>query len=84
MTKSQRAQVVELLRCAADGLTPTSDGAWTDALVGLDASLEVEMVATHWFVSVLRERSPRLPDDPEIGRFVYLEAALRVEEGWTP
>ncbi len=38
MTNRQRAQVVELLRCAADNLTPTSRGAWTEALDGVEAT----------------------------------------------
>ena len=91
MTKRQRAQVVELLRCAADGLLPTSTGAWTDALDGLDTDFEIEMLATRAFSKASDESG--LPygldrvlvgEDCEIGRGLYLEAALRVELGEWP
>jgi hypothetical protein len=82
MTRKQRAAVVELLRCAADGLTPESTGAWTDALNGLDVTFDVEFIAARAFMSVLRK--PPRRRDCEIGRRAYLEAAQRVEDGeWT-
>lgn len=80
MTRRQRAQVVELLRCAADGLSPTSRGAWTDALDGLDVTFEVEMKATRAFADVADGRAFKKRECEE-GRAIYLEAAQRVEEG---
>ncbi len=82
MTKRERARVVELLRCAADNLSPTSKSAWTDALDGLDVSLGVEMSATRAFGVVADGRE--LTRGSDLGRALYLEAALRVELGEWP
>lgn len=84
MTKRERAQVVELLRCAADNLTPTSDGAWTDALDGLGVELGVEFAATRAYAAVADGRILVGGFDIELGRSLYLEAAARVEEGSWP
>ncbi len=84
MTKRQRAQVVELLRCAADNLTPTSRGAWTEALDGVEATLSVEMSATGAYGTVANGRLLTGGIDHELGRHMYLEAALRVELGEWP
>jgi hypothetical protein len=81
VTNRQRAKVVELLRCAADNLSPKSRGAWTDALKYLDVAFEIEMMATRAFAEVAKGR-PAL--DCEMGRSWYLEAALRVEQGARP
>lgn len=81
MTKRQRSQVVELLRCAADGLSPRSRAAWTDAINALEPSWPVESKATEAFFGVLEAGAL---DDCEKGRWTYLEAAARVEEGWVP
>ena len=78
LTKRERAQVVELLRCAADNLSPTSRGAWSNALDDLDVTFEIEMAATHAFSDVAQGRSAK---NYEEGRSWYLEAALRVEQG---
>jgi hypothetical protein len=70
-----------MLRCAADELSPTSTGAWTDALVGLGVTLEVEILASSAFFAAL-DSSVLL--HCEEGRAVYLEAAARCEEGSWP
>ncbi len=84
MTKRERAQVVELLRCAADNLTPTSRGAWTDALDALEAEMVVELAATMAYGEVADRRVLIGGVDIELGRALYLEAAQRVEEGSWP
>lgn len=87
MTKRQRVQVAELLRCAADNLSPISTGAWTDATEGVGPSCAVELLAHEAFHDVRGARAI-LDDgsdvDVELGRWTYLEAALRVEQGEWP
>ena len=83
LSARQRAQVVELLRCAADGLSATSTGAWTDACDGLDIGIKIQMFAISAFV-VVAGWGQFSSAEWEDGRAAYLEAALRVEEGSWP
>lgn len=73
MTKKQREQVVELLRCAADGEKSLRE--MEDAL---DAPRKLTMIALHAWDVAYREL-----ESHEYRRSCLL-AAQRVEEGWTP
>lgn len=86
LSKQDREQIVELLRCAADGLSPTSTGAWTDALNAIEPTGTVEFAASHAFGDAEDEFDIPLFESLECeqGRHIYLEAARRVEEGAWP
>jgi hypothetical protein len=77
MTKKQRAQVVELLRCSAD-VNRFYVAAY--ALGGLQPANEVFHAAWDAFVGI-HGRAPGYWNNP---RKAFLEAALRVEEGSYP
>lgn len=76
MTKRHRAQVVELLRCAADA---GMDGETPVGLLsaGDEFSVEVNDLAWDAYYSVRTEEPGRF-------RLELLEAAARVEEGSWP
>lgn len=88
MTKKQRAQVVELLRCAADG-RPAGIG--LNGLFGASDDLGIE-TALHndaWEALFdVRQVQGEFGCDRSVVDEAYrrrlLEAAQRVEEGWTP
>lgn len=79
MTKRQRAQVVELLRCAADGSDPRRHEGINGLILAakqLDADTLTELAArdAYW------EIRPFQCLDYEQCRSLLLEAAQRVEE----
>lgn len=92
MTKKQRAQVVELLRCAADWAAK-GNTVWLDIVAvdlrASDKTLEQSRAVGHAvadmepFVSE-RLRCERSVMPPEWSVRVALEAAARVEEGSWP
>ena len=82
MTRHQRAQVVELLRCAADAVARgwTSGAALSDASDELGSpyfkyAVRCEQTVTRW---------PVWPAEGEARIAALLEAAQRVEEGEWP
>lgn len=98
MNKRERAQVVELLRCAADlAVQGNKDSALGDAARALDLIvmpwLRGPKSDGHWS-SLIRHDGPLQDGDGSTGdlrlisgtgyEFCLLEAAQRVEEGWTP
>lgn len=96
MTKKQRAQVVELLRCAADACALNRGHVWFDVVANLiGASDAVVEIAREASIEVMDEpvfRDERfdcsqrgldvMPNDWNLR--VALEAAARVEEGSYP
>ena len=86
MTKRQRAQVVELLRCAAD---EHRSGIGLNGMFGPDAELKTQKAAWCAIDAVHKagHRDVPVPSDAradENYRHVLLEAAARVEEGSYP
>lgn len=91
MTKKQRAQVVELLRCAADDdVNGTAAG-----LVGMFGAVyeTLSSCRVEWLAWKILDAVPipaKAYERPmagcrdEVYRARLLEAAQRVEEGWTP
>ncbi len=79
MTKRDRAQVVELLRCAADSydvsMIPLTRAARN---LGLADNGDLWWTARNARIAV--EDGALWPDQ----RTSLLEAALRIERGWTP
>jgi hypothetical protein len=77
MTKKQRAQVVELLRCAADagGMLAGTVAAWPDTLTDEQCGLIINAHHETFFAKSFDERD-RVQ--------ACLEAAQRVEEGSWP
>lgn len=76
MTKRQRAQVVELLRCAADLHVGDSDTGLAHATDALEAD--------HLWKLALEARVAARSDGPTEYLHTCLEAAARVEEGSYP
>lgn len=78
MTKRQRAQVVELLRCAADckslAIADVIPRPGTLAWVAWEAKRATQAECRLYSIDT----------DDERYRWLLLEAAQRVEEGWTP
>ena len=72
MTKREQAQVVELLRCAADSGHTVF---WTAVLIGAPDRIETAASAARWYASAFGYMNYRLE---------CLEAAVRVEEGSWP
>ena len=96
MTRKQRAQVVELLRCAADCCALERGRVWFDTvafLLGADSNV-VELARKaavcvqeepHFDAERIEAARRGLDVMPnEWGLRVSLEAAQRIEEGWTP
>ena len=85
MTKKQRAQVVELLRCAADcGVHGSFFGlvGMVDAAEHLEADKTIDDLA--WKVRDMIPHNLLYGPDSEHYRHALLEAAARVEEGSWP
>jgi hypothetical protein len=89
MTRRERAQVVELLRCAAD--LAASDnysfmGPASDVTRALKPLKSIRTAATKAVVAVARERRNSTVSARNVDQYVShnLEAAQRVEEGWSP
>lgn len=92
MTKSQRAQVVELLRCAADWAA-RGNTVWLDSIA---VELDADDVTREWsrdvgnYVTGLepfaseRARCERSVMPPEWSKRVALTAAVLIEEGSYP
>lgn len=89
MTKKQRDEVVELLRCAADLLLSGPERWQSLALYRAAAELDVAHGGYVFKMAFAAADSPSIsvprgiPFSLALG-FVTLEAAARVEEGWTP
>ena len=82
MTKKERAQVVELLRCAADGTDWTYDVVTTGREQGYSSAVVQTACAARWAVS--DERRGAWDGSSKYNREDRLEAAQRVEEGSYP
>lgn len=77
MTKRERAQVVELLRCAADGPCPGIEGAARDLGHGDEYEDKIYALAMRaWYAVPIAAKDSY--------RSLCLEAAVRVEEGSWP
>ena len=86
MTKKQREQVVELLRCAADDDGYESILGLSDARRHLDHQWGSDIERIAWMARVAAfDAEDQFADiEDEEYRYRLLEAAQRVEEGWTP
>jgi hypothetical protein len=76
MTARQRAQVVELLRCAADLNVLNPDHGIAQATEALDSD-------EAWQPAYNARQAAR-NDGPTEYRHTCLEAAIRIEQGWEP
>jgi hypothetical protein len=81
MTKKERAQVVELLRCAADCCGRRFKGEWSGPFHIAARSFST---ATYWAAWRARDGIKRSRLTTEQYRRGLLEAAARVEEGSYP
>ena len=75
MTRKQRAQVVELLRCAADYVDRSCIPIWNAAHATSEGAIEAHRTALD-ALDAVRDLTNR--------KFRILEAAARVEEGSYP
>ena len=82
MTKTQRAQVVELLRCAADNAAREVFLPLLTAIDETGTRQPVNGMAFAVYRKAFAEQSGAVEHHRECA--ALLEAAQRVEEGWTP
>ncbi len=80
MTKRERAQVVDLLRCAADGLTRLWYSPGWAAADFIGADLSVVALANKAVDAI----DPAVFVERDDFRTIALETAMRVEEGTWP